>query len=236
MNKDTHSRKAQGVYTTKTEEKDTNRPVSLAVNATIASSVSSDSDSDVTLYFTILEGRVSPADFTAAASAALLPFALDQEGPAPLQISASSVFVVALCFAIPGGRASPLSCFPGSRYSQLPGLWMWSRPGTQPLPQCLRFSIVFACRGNGLNLTRHTNRAPWQREEQSIGVRPLLAISYVALLKPSHIAFQCPWRSAFECLVDVPLHVCIMLLQARLSFGRRFASSASGTTACMNNG
>ena len=56
---------------------------------------------------TILEGRATPADFTAAASAALLPLALDQEGPAPPELSARSGFVVALCFAIAGSRASP---------------------------------------------------------------------------------------------------------------------------------
>ena len=43
----------------------------------------------------------------AAEVAALLPFALDQEGPAPPELCASSGFVVALCFAIPGRRASP---------------------------------------------------------------------------------------------------------------------------------
>ena len=55
---------------------------------------SSGSDSDVKLYFTNLEGRASPADFTAAVTAALfMPLALDQEGRAPLE----------LCFVILGG-------------------------------------------------------------------------------------------------------------------------------------
>ena len=49
------------------------------------------------------------------------------------------------------------------------------------------------------------NRAQWPREEPSIGVRPLVAINYVALPEPSQKAFHCPWRSAFECLVDMPL-------------------------------
>ena len=61
----------------------------------------------MTLYFTILQDRVSPADFTAAASAALLPYALDQEGPTPPEDFASSRSVVALHFALHGGRASP---------------------------------------------------------------------------------------------------------------------------------
>ena len=39
---------------------------------------------------------------------------------------------------------------------QLPGLWMCSHPGTQPLPQHLRFSIVFAYRVNCSSLPRHT--------------------------------------------------------------------------------
>ena len=53
-----------------------------------------------------------------------------------------------------------------------------------------------------------------RQEKQLIGVRPLLAISYVALLKSSLVVFQCPWCTAFECLVHVPLRPCIMLLQA----------------------
>ena len=64
----------------------------LNCNATLASyksSASSDSDSEVTLHFTIPEDRVSPADFTAAAAAVLLPFALNQEGPASSEHSAS---------------------------------------------------------------------------------------------------------------------------------------------------
>ena len=36
-----------------------------------------------------------------------MPLALDQEGPAPTELSASSGFVVAHCFAIPRRRASP---------------------------------------------------------------------------------------------------------------------------------
>ena len=36
-----------------------------------------------------------------------MPLALDQEGPAPPEFSASSGFVVAHCFGIPGGRAFP---------------------------------------------------------------------------------------------------------------------------------
>ena len=38
---------------------------------------------------------------------ALSPLALDQEGPTPSELSASSRSVMALWFAIPGGRASP---------------------------------------------------------------------------------------------------------------------------------
>ena len=41
------------------------------------------SDSEVTLYITILQDRASPADFTGAAAAALSPLALDHEGPTP---------------------------------------------------------------------------------------------------------------------------------------------------------
>ena len=102
----THSNEAQGVHTTtKIERKDTNRPAQstktchtflltsvsshhiplLSSNATLASSQSSAS---------------SPADFTAAASAALLPFALDQEGRASPEETAFWGSVVALCFAI----------------------------------------------------------------------------------------------------------------------------------------
>ena len=66
-------------------------------------------------------------------------------------------------------------------------------------PQRLRFSIVFAYRVNAS--TAH------------IDVRPLLAIKFVAPHKLPHIAFQCPWRSAFEWLVDMPHRACIMLLQ-----------------------
>ena len=36
-----------------------------------------------------------------------MPYAVDQEGPAPPQLFMSSSSVVALCFAMPGGRASP---------------------------------------------------------------------------------------------------------------------------------
>ena len=60
--------------------------------------------------------------------------------------------------------------------------------------------------------TTHTFGAK-PREGPLIDVRQLLATSYVALLEPSHVAFQCPWRSAFECLVDMPLRACVMLLQ-----------------------
>ena len=44
---------------------------------------------------------------TAAVAAALSPFALDQENQVSSELSASFGFVVALCFAIPGGRAFP---------------------------------------------------------------------------------------------------------------------------------
>ena len=66
-----------------------------------------DSDSDETLFVTFFEGRASPADLTATVAVALLQFALDRERPDPLEISASSGFVIALCFAIPWSRASP---------------------------------------------------------------------------------------------------------------------------------
>ena len=72
--------------------------VALIRSRGIIVTASTGSDSEVTLYFTILEDRVSPADFTAAASAALLPHALDQEGPASSELSASSSSVVAHCY------------------------------------------------------------------------------------------------------------------------------------------
>ena len=75
-------------------------------------SATSDSDSDVTLHLTILEGPVTPSDFTAAVAAALSPFALDQEGPASSQLSMSPSSVVALCFANSGGRTSPTDFAP----------------------------------------------------------------------------------------------------------------------------
>ena len=74
----------------------------------------------MTLYFKILEGQVSPADFTSAASAALLPNALDQRGPLPPQLSTSSSSVVALCFAMPGGRAFPANFTPAVAAALLP--------------------------------------------------------------------------------------------------------------------
>ena len=61
----------------------------------------------MTLYFTILEGRASADSTAAAAEAMFMPPALDQEGPASPKLSASSGFVVALCFATSGGRACP---------------------------------------------------------------------------------------------------------------------------------
>ena len=84
----------------------------------------------MTLYFTILRSRASPADFTAAVAAALfMPFALGPRRPsstgtlcglrfcrgtllcdsrtASPEDTAISDSVVALCFAIPQGRSSP---------------------------------------------------------------------------------------------------------------------------------
>ena len=85
---------------------------SLSFLASSKSSASSDSDSEVTLCFAMPGSRVSPADFTAAASAALLPYVLDKEHPATLEPCASSRSVVALCLAIPDALARFDYCKP----------------------------------------------------------------------------------------------------------------------------
>ena len=62
----------------------------------------------LSLYLAFPRGRALPADFTAAVTPArVAPCALDQEGPAPPEDSASSDFPVTTFLAIPGGRASP---------------------------------------------------------------------------------------------------------------------------------
>ena len=86
----------------------------------LPSSASSDADSEATLHLAILEDRVSPADFTAAASPALLPCAQDQEGPASPQLSMSSGSLVALCFVMPGARASPADFTASAAAAMLP--------------------------------------------------------------------------------------------------------------------
>ena len=74
------------------------------------------SDSDVALHFSIPGGRPSSTGFATAAaavtSALVVPFALDQKGPASPEDTASSDTVVGLYCAISGGRASSADCAP----------------------------------------------------------------------------------------------------------------------------
>ena len=86
-------------------------------------------DSHVALCFTRPVGEISLTGIATAVLAVLVvPFALDQEGPASPEDTAGSDSVVALCLVNPGGRTSPtvlqvlmealvVSCSRGTRYT-----------------------------------------------------------------------------------------------------------------------
>ena len=61
------------------------------------------------LCFTRPVGEISlTSSATAVLAVLVVPFALDQEGPASPEDTAGSDSVVALCLGIPGGRTSPV--------------------------------------------------------------------------------------------------------------------------------